>query len=211
MNSRHIPLSLLLSPLFLSMTFAAAPAAAADGAALAEQHCARCHGSDGLATGPGLPHLNGQLASYLTDAIGKLQKGRLPTAVPQHVPAGLETADIAALAEHYAGVRAARPAQEVDPAKLAKGEAIYRDRCADCHIDNGREADKDAPLMAGQKLDYLLTQSGLFLDGKRKFGFLQDDAFKGLSRDDVEAVAHFFASQEQYVATKAGAKKKQRR
>lgn len=191
---------------------ASAPLLAADGGALVDQHCARCHGSDGLATGPGLPHLNGQLDTYLGDAIGKLQKGRLPTAVAGHVPAELNGDDIATIAGHYASQRAVRPKQEIDPAKLARGEEVYRNRCAECHPDNGREADKDAPLMAAQALDYLQAQGRLFVSGKRKFGFLQDDAFKGLSSDDLDATAHFFASQEQYSTAKAtsGGKKKRR-
>lgn len=193
--------------LFLAST----PLLAADGGALAEQHCARCHGSDGLATGPGLPHLNGQLETYLADAIGKLQKGRLPSAVAGHIPPELSGSDLAAIAGHYAGIRATRPKQEVDPAKLVRGEEVYRNRCADCHLDNGREADKDAPLMAGQSLDYMLAQTRLFVSGKRKFGFLQDEAFKGLSSDDLDAAANFFASQEQYAAGKPVSKKKQRR
>ena len=72
--------------------------------------------------------------------------------------------------------------------------------------------DKDAPLMAAQALDYMQAQTRLFVSGKRKFGFLQDEAYKGLSSDDLDAAAHFFASQEQYGAAKpAGGKKKQRR
>lgn len=199
----------ILLPLLLIVS---ATGFADDGAALAEQHCVRCHGADGLATAPGMPHLNGQLDSYLRDAIGKLQKGSLPSAVAGHIPPTLSAEQIGQLAAYYAAVRAVRPAQEVDPAKRAKGEEIYRDRCSDCHLDSGRDADKDAPLMAGQKLDYLVAQTALFLEGKRKFGFLQDDAFKGLSREELETVAHYFASQEQYAAAApAGKKKKQRR
>lgn len=193
------------------LCLAGAPALAADPAALVDQHCARCHGSDGLATGPGLPHLNGQLDTYLADAIGKLQKGRLPTAVAAHVPAALSADDIAGIAGHYAGQRAPRPKQEVDAARLARGEEVYRNRCTECHPDNGREADKEAPLMAAQSLDYLLAQTRLFVGGKRKFGFLQDDAFKGLSSDDLDAAAHFFASQDQYATAKTASGKKKRR
>ncbi|WP_265947161.1 c-type cytochrome [Dechloromonas sp. A34] len=203
MKFRQILISLLC--------LAGAPALAADAAALVEQHCSRCHGSDGLATGPGLPHLNGQLEAYLADAIGKLQKGRLPTTVATHIPAELSSSDLAVIAGHYAGIRAIRPKQEVDPAKQARGEEVYRNRCAECHPDNGREADKDAPLMAAQSLDYMLAQTRLFVSGKRKFGFLQDEAFKGLSSDDLDAAAHFFASQEQYAEAKPVIKKKQRR
>jgi cytochrome subunit of sulfide dehydrogenase len=174
-----------------------------------QEHCVRCHGADGLATAPGMPHLNGQLAGYLSDALVKFQKGRLPSGVVNHVPASLGAVEIGQVAEYYAVVKAERPKQEISPDKVALGAEIYRNRCLDCHDDNGREADKGAPLLAAQNLDYLIAQTRLFVSGKRKFGFLQDDAFKGLSGDELEAVAHYFAAQDQ-IAPKVAGKKKRR-
>lgn len=162
-----------------------------------QQDCARCHGLDGIATKPAMPHLNGQLDNYLLASMRKLQKGRLPTEVQNHVPASLSESELAAIAQYYQAVKATRPVQETDPEKVARGEIVFRNRCNDCHGDNGREADKDAPLMAGQNLPYLINQIRMFVSGKRKFGFLQDDAFKGQSLEDLDAVAHFFASQDQ--------------
>jgi len=181
--------------------------------AIVQQDCARCHGLDGIATKPAMPHLNGQLDNYLLASMKKMQKGRLPTEVQNHVPAALSESELAAIAQYYQAVKATRPVQETDPEKVARGEVVFRNRCNDCHGDNGREADKDAPLMAGQNLQYLINQIHLFVSGKRKFGFLQDDAFKGQSLEDLDAVAHFFASQDQ-VAPPAAAvtsgKKKRR-
>jgi sulfide dehydrogenase cytochrome subunit len=175
-----------------------------------QAQCARCHGLDGLAMASGQPHLNGQLSAYLVDAMQKYQKGRLPTAVANHIPATLDADALAAIADHYAGSKAVRPKQQTDPDKVAKGAEIYRIRCLDCHGDNGREADNGAPLMAAQNLDYMLAQTRAFVGGQRKFGFLQDDAFKGLSAEELDAVANFFADQEQYAAKSGGAKKKRR-
>ena len=81
---------------------------------------------------------------------------------------------------------------------MAKGEALYKRRCADCHPNNGRESKRDAPLLAAQNLDYLMEQKRAFVSGKRQFVFLMDDAFRGLSLADLDSVAHFFASQEQF-------------
>jgi cytochrome c553 len=189
------------------------PAWGQDVPPVVQQHCVRCHGVDGLATQPAMPHLDGQLEQYLVEAMTKFQKGRLPTEVPNHIPNALIASDLETIARHYAANKAQRPAQQVDPDKVARGETVFRSRCADCHMDNGREADKDAPLMAAQNLDYMIKQIKLFVSGKRKFGFLQDDAFKGLSIDELETVAHFLASQEQIApeVPKAGGKKKQRR
>lgn len=200
---------------FLCLTyFSWGVAIAQDAPAVVQQDCARCHGLDGIATKPAMPHLNGQLDNYLLASMRKLQKGRLPTEVQNHVPASLSESELAAIAQYYQAVKATRPVQETDPEKVARGEIVFRNRCNDCHGDNGREADKDAPLMAGQNLQHLINQIRMFVSGKRKFGFLQDDAFKGQSLEDLDAVAHFFASQDQVAppaAASSSPKKKQRR
>ena len=199
---------------FLCLTlFAGAQVLAQEAPLVVQQDCARCHGLDGIATKPAMPHLNGQLDSYLVASMKKMQKGRLPTEVANHVPASLTESDLAAIARYYQAAKATRPSQETDPDKVARGEVVFRNRCNDCHGDNGREADKDAPLMAAQNLQHQLHQIDLFVNGKRKFGFLQDDAFKGLSREELESVAHFFASQDQIAppaSAASGGKKKRR-
>lgn len=187
---------------------------AQDAPAIVQTECARCHGLDGIATKQGMPHLNGQLVGYLMISMGKIQKGRLPTEVANHVSPSLTENELAAIAQHYHGSKAVRPVQETDPEKVSRGEVVFRNRCNDCHADNGRDADKDAPLMAAQNLPYMTQQIRLFVGGKRKFGFLQDEAFNGLTLEDLDAVAHFFASQDQIgpPATPAsGPKKKLRR
>jgi cytochrome c553 len=66
----------------------------------------------------------------------------------------------------------------------------------DCHIDNGRGSDKDAPLLAGQELTFLIQQTLAFKSGVRKFPFMMDDAYRGLTADELSATAHFFAAQD---------------
>lgn len=195
------------------MFFVAAQVMAQEAPAIVQQDCARCHGLDGIATKPAMPHLNGQLDNYLIASMKKMQKGRLLTEVPNHVPTALAENELAAIAQYYQAIKATRPAQETDPDKVARGEVVFRNRCNDCHGDNGREADKDAPLMAAQNLQHMVRQIALFVSGKRKFGFLQDDAFKGLSQEELESVAHFFASQDQIAppAPAVGSGKKKRR
>ena len=180
---------------------------AADGGDLAARHCVRCHGADGLSPGPGTPYLNAQLATYLLQANERLQAGRLPSKIPGHVPRDIDSGGLEALAEYYATLPAGQPNQETDAGKVARGREIYGERCNDCHLDNGRGSDKDAPLMAGQDLAYLIEQSQLFMSGKRPFAFLQDEAFKGLTSADLEAVAHFFAAQDS-VSPKAPGRKR---
>lgn len=204
MNSRRFLVGLLF--------FSALSATAADVPGIVQQQCARCHGPEGVASDAGTPHLNGQDVDYLNDALIKLQKGKQPTQITDHIPVSLNAAQLGEIATHYAKIRATRPQQETNPEMVARGESIYAKRCADCHPDSGRDVANSAPLMAGQNLEYLIAQSKLYVSGKRKYAYLQDEAFKGLSERELEAVAHFFASQEQYVKAAGGVgKKKQRR
>lgn len=169
------------------------------------RNCSECHGTDGLGFKPGVPHINGQQEHLLTNMINAFQQGKRSTKVKDHrdIPA----ADTAALAKHYAHQKAARPKSATKPELVILGEAIYLKSCADCHVDNGRDSDKEAPLMAAQDLTYLIAQTLAFKVGERKFPFLMDGAYKGLSDEDLTATAHFFAAQDQ-VAPQQGRRRR---
>ncbi len=170
--------------------------------------CVECHGINGLATKPSTPHLDGQEEIYLYDSIRAFNSGSRKTAVAQHKGVSKDAAK--AMANHYNSQKAKREKSAVDPALLARGHELYQSRCAECHPDNGREADKDAPLMAAQNVDYLTAQVIAFRKGERRFATMMDDGFKGLSEADLTAIAHFFASQDQ-IAPKTTESKRKRR
>ena len=157
--------------------------------------CVDCHGADGIATKPDTPHLDGQFESPLTNMITSFQQGKRPTTVKIH--RDIAATDVAPLARHYAEQKAQRPKSATKPELVARGETLYQNRCAKCHIENGRDSDKEAPLMAAQKPDYLIAQMLAFKSGERKFPYLMDDAYRGLSDEDLTAIAHFFAAQDQ--------------
>ncbi len=164
------------------------------------RNCNECHGTDGLGFKPGVPHLNGQPDYLLTNMINAFQQGKRSTKVKMH--RDITDAEVAPLARHYAQKKAQRPKSATNPDLVARGEAVYLKRCADCHVDNGRDSDKEAPLMAAQDLNYLIDQTLAFKTGVRKFPFLMDGAYKDLADEDLTAAAHFFAAQEQEVPKK---------
>ena len=169
--------------------------------------CADCHGVDGISTERGIPHLNGQLLPYLESSMEKFKTSGRPRGSAKHVPNGVDNAQMTEILKGYSTSKAVRQkSPKIDPALVAKGDSIYLNRCASCHPDNGRDSDKDAPLVAAQDLDYMITQTGYFVDGKRKYTFKMDDAFRGLTGVELTAVAHFFANQDQETP-----KKKKRR
>jgi cytochrome c553 len=168
-------------------------------------NCTECHGSDGLGFKPGIPHLNGQPEALLTNMITAFQQGKRSTKVKMH--RDIAAAEVAPLAKHYAAQKAQRPKSATKPELVARGETLYQNRCADCHVDNGRDSDKEAPLVAAQDMNYLVAQTLAFKAGERKFPFLMDGAYKDLSDEDLTAIAHFFAAQEQ-VAPPAARKRR---
>lgn len=163
-------------------------------------NCSECHGTDGLGFKPGIPHLNGQPEALLSTMITSFRQGKRPTKVKMH--RDIPEADVVPLAKHYAQQKAQRPKSATAPELVTRGETIYQNRCADCHIDNGRDSDKEAPLMAAQDMKYLIAQTLAFKTGERKFPFLMDAAYKDLTDDDLTATAHFFAAQEQEIPKK---------
>lgn len=179
--------------------------AQADGDADLIRHCIECHGADGIARNEGVPHINGQADYLMIEMFKTYQQRKRPIKVSAHreIPAG----DVQPIAKYYAGQKAQRPKSVTDPELVAKGEKIYLNRCADCHLDNGRESDKGAPLTAAQEVNYLIEQTLAFKTGERKFAFLMDNAYRGLSDEELSSVAHFFAAQVQ-IAPHAGRRKR---
>jgi len=64
--------------------------------------CAACHGADGKATQPIYPHLAGQYANYIEQALKEYRSGKRKNPIMGAQAAGLTDADIRALAAHYA-------------------------------------------------------------------------------------------------------------
>lgn len=195
----------LLLAILLTTVLPAAAQSPAEGLLKA---CAECHGANGVAAKADVPHIDGQKPVYLSDSLKAFADRSRPTAVAQHAQLSGEQA--LALAGHYAGQAIARPKGQADAALAAKGETIYNNRCADCHFDAGRDADKDAPLLAAQRLDYLIAQTLAYRKGVRKFPFMMDDAYRGLSDDDLTAVAHFFHAQDPALQPAAGKRRRKK-
>lgn len=182
--------------------------AAAD---LARARCARCHGSDGLGRETAaFPRLAGQQAEYLFGALAAYASGARRSGIMQPIAAELDEADWRALAEHYAGLteRTAGADGDVPHAEAAtieRGRAIARDgiprrgvpSCADCHGPGSQPRNPAYPRLAGQFADYLELQLVLFASGSRggsPFAHLMDHVAPRLRRDEMRAVAAYYAS-----------------
>ena len=77
---------------------------AASGRAKAEA-CVACHGADGIAAMPAVPHLAGQPEDYLAEQLRQFRSGKRPSEVMAIIAKPLADADIADLAAWYASFR----------------------------------------------------------------------------------------------------------
>jgi len=89
--------------MFAAALLAAGPAAAGDAATPEKVTvCAACHGADGKATQPAYPHLAGQYASYLEQALREYRAGTRKNPIMGAQAATLTDTDIEQLSAYYA-------------------------------------------------------------------------------------------------------------
>lgn len=69
------------------------------------QTCAACHGENGISTADMYPHLAGQHASYIVQALKDYKSGKRQNQIMQPMAAGLSEADMEAVAEYYADMK----------------------------------------------------------------------------------------------------------
>ena len=156
--------------------------------------CAGCHGTNGGSAGLTMPSLASQSKASIVDAMKKFKSGDRPSTVMGRLAKGYTDADFAAMGEFFSKQKFHPTTQLVDAAKAKRGEAIEDANCSRCHIDQGKDGKDDTPVMASQWLEYLKMQAALYDSGKRKMPKDMADKWNKLSKEDREALLHFYAS-----------------
>ena len=191
--------NVLLTGLALLASLTTSPAHALDGSEPILQPCFECHGRNGVSVKPEIPNINGQLERYLVRALKKLRSGERPSQDKPKQLKGMPDKDIAAIAQYFSRQNNEQPLQPFDGPKAAIGLQLHEEHCEACHNRNGRESSHFAPFLAGQRLDYLLTQTRAFMRGERPVPYMMDDSVKDLAVEDLEHLSHFYASQPRVV------------
>ena len=86
-------------------------------------------------------------------------------------------------------------------ADLAAGKAKATEVCAACHGADGNSASADFPRIGGQYADYLAKALRDYKSGQRKNAIMAGFA-QALSKQDVENLAAYYASQPATVSAK---------
>jgi cytochrome subunit of sulfide dehydrogenase len=177
-----------------ALAVSAATYAAPPSPAMLANACAGCHGTHGASAGLSMPNLAGQSKKAFVESMKDFKTGTRPATVMGRLAKGYTDAEIEAMADFFAGQKPHPYSQVVDAKKAEKGALLQEKHCARCHVDDGKDFKDDAPIMAGQWLKYLQMQMDAYLSGKRKMSEKMAEKVKPLSPEDMDAIAHFYAS-----------------
>lgn len=177
----------------------------ADGATIAKDSCAGCHGEDGNSTDGKVPSIAGFSVDGLVEMTMAYKSG--DRTGDKYTPEGgketdmnaitkdMSEADITAVSEFFSGKGFKAADQEADAALAATGAKIHKDSCEKCHSEGGKSAEDDTAIMAGQWKPYLTKEFGKFTDGSRDMSKKMKKKFSALSDDDKKALLEYYASQ----------------
>ncbi len=177
-----------------AVAISAAAVAVPPSPAMLSNACAGCHGTQGASAGPSMPTLAGQDKDVIVESMKEFKSGKRPSTIMGRLAKGYSDADFVAMGDFFSKQKAHRPDQALDAAKIAKGKELHDKQCKRCHLENGKEGEDGSAVLAGQWLKYLQIQTDEYLSGKRKMSDKMADKVKPLSKEDMEALAHFYAS-----------------
>ncbi len=162
--------------------------------AMLSNACAGCHGTNGGSAGLTMPSLASQSKTAIVDAMKKFKSGERPSTVMGRLAKGYTDAEFDAMAEFFSSQKFHPTTQVVDAAKVKRGAELQEANCSRCHLEDGKEGKDDTPVMASQWLTYLQMQMDLYQSGARKMPEKMAEKVKPLSKQDIEALLHFYAS-----------------
>ena len=193
---------------FFLATFAVA-AQAGDMDAMIED-CNACHGDDGVSQWDDVPSIAGLPQFSHADALYLYRDGERPCVDSDYrqgdtskaatnmcdVVADMDDDAIEGIADHYAALPFVAAEQDFDANLAAAGEAIHDSECDRCHSDGGANPDDEASILAGQWMGYMRASFDQYASGERWQDEKMAEKMENLSADDVEALVHYYASQQ---------------
>ncbi|MDT8438593.1 MAG: hypothetical protein RQ729_06260 [Wenzhouxiangellaceae bacterium] len=174
-------------------------------AAEAPEACVACHNDNGVSKDPAVPTLAGNAAFFIENQLYLFQAGDRPCVddyfagkadvdLANHCAAleGMSEEQFAEIGAHYEGLSYAAFTQDVDAGLAAKGEALHMDGCERCHTEAGSVMEDEAGILAGQPKAYMIAQLKHYRAGERPPSEM-NEAAEGLSDEDIQALAEFYA------------------
>lgn len=179
--------------LFSAANTHAAPPDAVAGKAKA-QTCFACHGENGIGISPDIPNLAAQPALSITYQLIQFRGQQRKGGGMEALAMPLSDQDMRDIAAYYSSLPAP-PARSGNAEKIAKGQQISSTQyCNSCHGAQ-LQGQKHIARLAGQSPEYLIAQLKNIRSGSRvDMDGTMGSAARGLSDDDIEAIAAYAAS-----------------
>ncbi|MGK8233992.1 Cytochrome c4 [Roseovarius sp. EC-HK134] len=149
--------------------------------------CRTCHGIEGMAKMPIVPHIGGENPAYIEHQLTAFREGRRVHEMMSVVAASLSDQAIADLAAWYSSQT---PVATLAPSQTAENAP---ETCTACHGADGIALIDDAPNLAGETVMYIDTQLKAFRTGKRQHDIMSGIAAE-MSNDEIRAVAEWYSS-----------------
>ena len=172
-----------------------------EGKRVAEVSCARCHGSAGVSTAPGVPHIAAQRSPYLYTQLRTYLQGQRPQSAMTGAVRFLSDDALVKVAAYYGSLEPAKAAAAPKPSPKAAAQKdpvlagkAAAEACGGCHGDNGVSKTPGSPSLVGLDPKYLVAAIGAYKTGQRKSDLMKS-LVAGLSDADAGNVALYYALQ----------------
>jgi cytochrome subunit of sulfide dehydrogenase len=158
--------------------------------------CASCHGYEGVSVGPATPSIAGMPEEYFILSMLDYKDGKRPATVMDRIAAGYSEEEIEIMAKYFASLQYRPAPQPFDTDKATRGAAIHEKSCERCHSDGGIHPEEDSMILAGQWIPYLMYSFSDFRGHGRVMPRTMATRTEPLTEDELEALAHYYASQQ---------------
>lgn len=155
--------------------------------------CSSCHGTDGNSVKTGVPSLAGLQPEYFVPAIKDYLNGqRKGAAIMKNFKLSLSEKDLNNLAAYYSVQQRQRSPLGAKIQNVTPSDKLVP-RCVGCHGENGNSTHPAMPGLAGQNATYLIKAMQTYRAGERRNKMMTDVA-RGISDEDIERAAAYFAT-----------------
>ncbi len=174
------------------------------------EFCEGCHGTDGVSQWSDVPTIAGISDFVHEEALFLYQDGARPCRESEFrqgdtnraatdmcvTVQGMNEAEIAEIAAHFADIPFIAARQEFDAGLVEIGKTVHDSKCEKCHTNGGANPADDSSVLAGQWAEYLRQSFADYRDGERDQTEKMQVKMDKLSDEDVEALIHYYASQQ---------------
>jgi cytochrome c553 len=151
--------------------------------------CIKCHGENGVGSGPVNPNLAGQDATYMLNALRAYKSATRDDETMTPKLKNLTDDELKAFAVYYAGLDP-KPLGILKP--LSPDE--WAEKCDRCHGVNGNSVRPEIPALAAQRADYLEEALKTYRSGARTSPEMAAMS-SILTDDDIAGLATHYAHQ----------------